>query len=91
METTAQKIISTVQTLPVSVQEEIVNALQRNLQKRNSSSAPDEDEIERILLAKGLISEIPPRSNDKEEDSYQPIKISGKPLSENILEERELS
>ncbi len=89
METTAQEIISTVQTLPVSVQEEIVRTLQQNLQKNHSSPAPNEDEIERILLAKGLISEIPPRLKDKEEENFQPIEISGKPLSETILEERE--
>ena len=89
MEITAQEIISTVQTLPVSVQEEIVRTLQQNLQKHHSSPAPDEDEIERILLAKNLISEIPPRLKDKEEENFQPVKISGKPLSETILEERE--
>lgn len=89
MEMTAQEIISTVQTLPVSVQEEIVKTLQRNLKKRPAKSALDEDEIERRLLAKGLISEIPPRVQDTEEDNYQPIKVSGKPLSESILEERD--
>lgn len=89
MEHTAQEIISTVQTLPVRVQEEIVRTLQQNLDKRHSSSAPDEDEIEKILLAKGLISEIPPRTADKDEDSYQPIKISGKPISETVIKERE--
>lgn len=89
MEITVQEIISTVQTLPVSVQEEIVRTLQRNLQKNHSSPAPDEDEIERILLSNGLISEIPPRSKDEEEETFQPIKISGKPLSETVLEERE--
>ncbi len=89
METTAQKIISHVQTLPVRVQEEIIRTLQQNLQNYNSSPAPDEDEIERILLAKNLISEIPQRSDDEEEETYQPIKISGNPLSETVLEERE--
>jgi hypothetical protein len=89
METTAQEIISTVQTLPVQMQEEIVRTLQQNLKTRNSSPAPDEDEIERMLLAKGLISEIPPRSKDKEEETFQPLKVSGKPLSETVLEERE--
>ncbi len=89
METTAQEIISTVQTLPVQMQEEIVRTLQQNLKTRKSSSAPDEDEIERMLLAKGLISEIPPRLKDNEEETFQPLKISGKPLSETVLEERE--
>jgi hypothetical protein len=89
METTAQKIISTVQTLPIQVQEEIVRTLQQNLRTRNSLSAPDEDEIERMLLTKNLISEIPPRLKDKEEETFLPLKISGRPLSETVLEERE--
>ena len=89
MEMTAQEIISTVQTLPVQVQEEIVKTLQRSLKKRPAAPALDEDEIERRLLAKGLISEIPPRFKDSEEETYQPILVSGKTLSESILEERD--
>ena len=87
METTAQEIISTIQTFPVKVQKKIVRTLQKNLEKPKSSNA-SEDEIEKLLLAKGLISEIPKRSKDKEEESYEPIEIIGKPLSETILEER---
>ena len=67
---------------------ETVRTLQKNLKKPNSSN-PSEDEIEQILLAKGLISEIPKRSKDKDEETYEPIEVIGKPLSETILEERE--
>jgi hypothetical protein len=88
MEITPQEIISTVQTFSVSVQEEIVETLQKNLEK-TISSAPNEDAIEQILLAKGLISEIPPRSTDNEEETFAPVEVDGKPLSETILEERE--
>lgn len=88
MEITPQEIISTVQTFPTSVQMEIVETLQKNL-RETSSEAPSEDEIEQILLAKGLISEIPKRVKDKEETVYSPVKVTGKPLSETILEERE--
>ena len=87
MELTPQEIISTVQTFPTSVQEEIVKTLQNNLRKTHSS-IPTEDEIEQTLLAKGLISEIPKRSKDKEEETYAPVEVIGKPLSETILEER---
>jgi beta-N-acetylglucosaminidase len=47
-----------------------------------------EDEIEQILLSKGLISEIPQHLLDAEEETYKPIKVKGQPLSEAILEER---
>jgi hypothetical protein len=88
MEMTPQEIISTVQTFPTDVQMEIVETLQKNLRK-TSASTPSEDEIEQILLAKGLISEIPKRIKDKEEETYTPVRVTGKPLSETVLEERE--
>jgi hypothetical protein len=88
MEISPQEIISTVQTFPIGVQKEIVKTLQKNLKKPGYSS-PSEDEIERILLANGLISEIPKRLSDKAEENYEPIEIIGKPLSETILEERD--
>ena len=87
MEITAQEIISTVQTFPINVQKKIVRTLQKNLEKPKTSN-PSEDEIEKLLLAKGLISEIPKRNQDKDEESYEPIEVIGKPLSETILEER---
>lgn len=89
MATNPQEIISKVQTLPISVQEQIVKTLQKNLGHRAASSTPNEDEIEEILLAKGLISEIPERSEDPEEETYEPIYIEGESLSATILEERE--
>ncbi len=88
MEITPQEIISTVQTFPASVQLEIVETLQKNLRK-TSPATPSEDQIEQMLFAKGLISEIPKRSKDKEEETYSPVEIIGKPLSETILEERQ--
>jgi len=87
MQITPQEIISTIQGFPVEVQEEIVETLQKNLRK-TPSSTPSEDEIEEILLAKELISEIPGRLEDEEEETYTPIEVSGKPLSDTILEER---
>ena len=90
MEITPQEIISTVQTFPPAVQEEIVRTLEKNLKKSGSSSlSPSEDEIEEMLLAKGLISEIPKRVRDAAEETYAPVALTGKPLSETILEERE--
>ena len=87
MEITPQEIINAVRTFPVDVQEEIIGTLQKHLEK-NTPSNPNEDEIERILLAKGVISEIPKRITDDEEETYAPVEVNGKPLSETILEER---
>ncbi len=44
---------------------------------------------ERRLLAKGLITEIPPRLPDDDvRKGFQPVKVNGKPISETIIEER---
>lgn len=46
-------------------------------------------DFERRLLAKGLITEIPPRLPDDEmRKDFQPVKVEGKPVSETIIEER---
>lgn len=46
-------------------------------------------DFERRLLAKGLITEIPPRMPDDDvRKDFQPVKVEGKPVSETIIEER---
>lgn len=45
-----------------------------------------EQEFEQMLLAEGVINHIPPRWN--EDDDGEPFEISGKPLSETIIEDR---
>jgi len=48
-----------------------------------------EAEFEQHLLAKGVISEIPPRIIDPVfEQNRRPVKFEGKPVSEIIIEER---
>jgi hypothetical protein len=48
-----------------------------------------EDEFERYLLAKGLISQIPTHDEkDEEFDAFEPIEVNGEPLSETIIRER---
>lgn len=48
-----------------------------------------EDEFERHLLEKGIISRIPPRIRDASfYANRKPIEVEGKPVSEIIIEER---
>ncbi len=48
-----------------------------------------EDEFERHLLAKGVITHIPTRDEtDEEFDKFEPIEVAGEPLSETIIRER---
>jgi hypothetical protein len=52
-------------------------------------SEAQEDEFERYLLAKGVISHIPTRyETDDEFDRFEPIEVEGEPLSETIVRER---
>jgi len=48
-------------------------------------------EVDRRLLAKGLINRIPPEPTEADIarfESWKPIHIEGKPLSETIIEDR---
>jgi hypothetical protein len=47
-----------------------------------------EDEFLQLLLAEGIISEIPPCIFDDEEENFEPIEVEGEPLSEMIIRER---
>ena len=56
-----------------------------------ATSAPQmtEDEVERRLLEKGIISRIPPRIRDSSiYANRKPEEVEGKPVSEIIIEER---
>ena len=87
---TVQEIINTVQSLPLNEQEKVLKALQGSLQRKTKlqQTVISEDDIETLLLAKGIISEIPKRVPDDEEENYEPITVKGQPLSEVILENR---
>lgn len=45
-----------------------------------------EDEFEQYLAAKGVISL--PEVTETEDDDWQPVEVTGQPLSEMIIEER---
>jgi len=86
----AQELLAEIHKLPAEERRRLLDTLSREQDHQPESSRPvSEDEIERILLAKGIISEIPPLSEYSEEDEdFEPIEVPGKPLSETIIEER---
>ena len=50
---------------------------------------PAEVRRQLILLAKGIIGDIPSLADYTDEDEdFEPIEVPGKPLSETIIEER---
>lgn len=56
---------------------------------QQSSATISEDEVERILAAKGVITLPPEAANYTDADEeFEPVEYTGKPLSEIIIEER---
>jgi len=84
----AQELLTEIQKLPPAEQQRLLEALKRDVKMKSERRPITEDEVEEILLAKGIISEIPPRVPDDEEETFEPIEVPGKPLSETIIEER---
>ena len=83
-----QELLTEIQKLPPAEQQRLLEALKRDVKMKSEQRPITEDEVEQILLAKGIISEIPPRVPDDEEETFEPIEVPGKPLSETIIEER---
>jgi hypothetical protein len=84
---TAQEIINTVQRLPLSEQEKVLEVLQSEI---NLPKSPiSEEEVQRILFERGVIGNIPNAADYTDaDDDFEPIEIKGKPLSETVIEER---
>ena len=84
----AQELLTEIRKLPPAEQQRLLEAIKRDAKIESERQPITEDEVEQILLAKGIISEIPPRVPDDEEETFEPIEVPGKPLSETIIEER---
>jgi hypothetical protein len=85
---TTTEILNEISKLPVRERQDIFKRLDNDLHEKNAVSPEElsEREFERMLLAEGVIKEIPSGWND--DDCFEPVKISGKPLSETIIEDR---
>ena len=83
-----EKVISEVQSLS----NEELRELRERIDKILASPKMTEEEFDRHLLAKGIISKIPPKLSDEEIAKireFKPIEIlDGKPVSETLIEER---
>ena len=83
-----EQVIETIQHLPPIEQKKVLNWLEEHKPKIEEKLSEEELEQKVLeqLLAKGIISEIPPRWDDDED--FEPIEIQGEPLSEMIIRER---
>ncbi len=90
MSTTLDKIIEEVRALPPDELQQ-VRELVDSLLSEPAEPKMTEDEFAHYLAAKGVIS-LPEASNRKDAqaqfDDYEPITVTGQPLSEMIIEDR---
>ena len=84
---TLEQILAEAQTLAPDEQQQLCDALNEWLSHRRVPLT--EAEFEQHLKSQGLLSEIPTPITDLSAYAQRkPIKVSGKPLSETIIEER---
>jgi len=84
-----EEVKRTIQQLPAAEQRELLEWFEEHkpIIDEEVSEAELEAKVLNRLLEKGIISEIPPRWDDDDED-FEPIEIEGEPLSKMIIRER---
>lgn len=83
---TPQEIVNEALKLSLEAQREVLQMLAQAVGEMANGEL-SEAEIAERLFAAGAISEIPPDWSVPDED-FEPIAVTGKPLSETILEDR---
>lgn len=87
MSATLDRIIEEVRALPPDQQRQLREQL--NVLVKSSTEDDLEDAFERELMAEGVLGEVKPLpDNDPEFYAYRPVTVTGKPVSETIIEER---
>lgn len=88
MSRTLDRIIEEVRQLPLDEQRHLVKQLNA-IVPVPSSEDELEDEFERELIAEGVLGATNPLPDDDPEFyAYRPVSVTGKPVSETIIEER---
>ena len=95
MSMTPIEVINEIQKLPLSDARRVANQLTNYLREQEAVVTLDEeleareDEFDRYLLAKGVVSHIATRDEtDEEFDGFEMIEVEGEPISETIIRER---
>ena len=89
MSQNVEEVKRTIQQLPAAEQKELLEWFEEHkpiVDERVSEEELDARVLNR-LLEKGIISEIPPRWDDDDQD-FEAIEIEGEPLSKMIIRER---
>jgi hypothetical protein len=89
--TSLEKVIEEVKALTLEEQRKVKNLIDSLLGSPGEAkkTLSLEDLLEQRLLEDGVISKLPTRDLDPETyKEFEPIEVSGKPVSETIIEER---
>lgn len=86
---TANEILTELRQMPLSEKQTVFKTLAVELKPKEYISEEEriEREVDQMLISRGLMREIPLGMTDDEE-YFEPISTTGKPLSEIIIEER---
>jgi hypothetical protein len=88
MSATLDRITEEVKSLPPEELQQL-RATVESLLGQTAEPLLTEDEFERHLAAEGIIAPIPSSDeDDADDDDWEPVTVTGKPLSEMVIEER---
>ena len=85
---TTTEILNEIYKLPMVEQKVLKEKLLQNSQS-NGETKPQmtQDEFDRILMKDGFLVNLPVET-DNNDDDFEPVEFTGKPISETIIEER---
>ena len=89
MQATIEKINNEFQQLSIEDLRKIRQLLDSILEKKESKPQITEEEFLKELEAEGFIGKVPPPITDfSRYDNYEPVTVTGEPISEMIIRER---
>jgi hypothetical protein len=89
MQITVEQIENEVKQLSREDLQKVRSLVDSLLEKKDSKSVMTEEEFERHLFEKGIISEVKlPITDFSRYDDYKPITVTGEPISETLIRER---
>ena len=83
---TTTEILNEIYKLPSVEQKALKEKFLQNSESDGENKLQiTQDEFDRILLEDGFLMNLPVETDDED---FEPVKFSGKPISETIIEER---
>lgn len=81
---TTTEILNEIKRLPLSEQKTLRKKLLNGSETEQKNIA--QDEFDQILFEDGFLANLPDET--EENDDFEPVEFTGKPISETIIEER---